>query len=201
MRLVTLGVGAMNSPRFAPAGLLVAHRGVRVMIDGGPGAEPPERLDAWLVTDERAELMAEIRRSAAARGLLPCAGSFRSSVAHRGQAGRPHQPRRLWLPHPSGRPHGHLGPGILSIPAVGAPGRSHVRGGLCVESSDPVCRRGRGPRRRVTIAEAARRWGVRRLVFAHVGRPTLWALAQGATPPFGEFAVDGQVFLVRRRAA
>ena len=46
------------------------------MIDGGPGAEPPARLDAWLVTDERAELMAEIRRSAAARGLSPRAGSF-----------------------------------------------------------------------------------------------------------------------------
>src|SRR5829696_547565 len=53
MRLVTLGVGAANSPRYAPAGLLVARRGVRVVLDGGPGAEPPGRLDAWLVADER----------------------------------------------------------------------------------------------------------------------------------------------------
>src|SRR5207247_10642048 len=29
VRLVTVGVGAQNSPRFGPAGLLVAHRGVR----------------------------------------------------------------------------------------------------------------------------------------------------------------------------
>lgn len=66
MRLVTVGVGAMNSPRHEPAGLFVAHEGVRVMIDGGPGAEPPPVLDAWLVSDEGAELIAQIRRSAAA---------------------------------------------------------------------------------------------------------------------------------------
>jgi len=68
VRLVTLGVGAQNSPRYAPAGLLVAHGGVRVMIDGGPRAVAPARLDAWLVTDPRGELIAathsleEIRR-------------------------------------------------------------------------------------------------------------------------------------------
>jgi hypothetical protein len=73
MRLVTVGVGAQNSPRFAPAGLLVSHRGTRVMIDGGPGAEPPGRVDAWLVTDERAELIASIRRLAGARGIAAVA--------------------------------------------------------------------------------------------------------------------------------
>src|SRR5215218_9382214 len=63
MRLVTLGVGAANSARYAPAGLLVARRGVRVMLDGGPGAEP-------------AELRSQLRRLAAERGLRPHAGSF-----------------------------------------------------------------------------------------------------------------------------
>jgi hypothetical protein len=63
MRLVTLGVGAAASPRYLPAGLLVARRGVRVMLDGGPGAEPPGRVDAWLVTDERAELLSHIKIS------------------------------------------------------------------------------------------------------------------------------------------
>jgi len=48
----------MNSPRFAPAGLLVRCGDAAVAIDGGPGAEPPEALDAWLVTDEHAELRA-----------------------------------------------------------------------------------------------------------------------------------------------
>jgi hypothetical protein len=76
MRLVTLGVGAAASPRYAAAGLLVARCGVRVMLDGGPGAEPAGRLDAWLVTDERAELRSQLRRLAAERGLCPHAGSF-----------------------------------------------------------------------------------------------------------------------------
>jgi hypothetical protein len=76
MRLVTLGVGAAASPRYAPAGLLVVRGGVRVMLDGGPGAVPAGRLDAWLVTDERAELRSQLRRLAAERGLRPHAGSF-----------------------------------------------------------------------------------------------------------------------------
>jgi hypothetical protein len=52
----------------------------------------------------------------------------------------------------------------------------------------------------LTVAAAARRRGVRRLVFAHIGRPTLRALSRGARPPFGEFAVDGQVFIAAREA-
>ena len=74
--MVTVGVGAANSPRYAPAGLLVARGGVRVMLDGGPGAAPSGRLDAWLVTDERAELRSQLRRLAAEQGLRPYAGSF-----------------------------------------------------------------------------------------------------------------------------
>jgi hypothetical protein len=40
LRLTLLGVGAMNSPRYPPAGLPVRYRRRAVMIDGGPGAEP-----------------------------------------------------------------------------------------------------------------------------------------------------------------
>jgi hypothetical protein len=69
MRLTLLDVTAMNSPRYAPAGLLVEHRRLRVMLDGGPGAEPDGEFDAWLVTDERGELSGEICRPALARGL------------------------------------------------------------------------------------------------------------------------------------
>src|SRR5579875_1807881 len=70
-RLTLLGVGAMRSPRFAPAGLLVEHGHDRVMLDGGPGADPRGRLDAWLVTDLRAELIREIRALAWAFRLEP----------------------------------------------------------------------------------------------------------------------------------
>jgi hypothetical protein len=80
MRLVTLGVGAQNSPCHAPAGLLISCVGVRVMIDGGPGAEPGGRLDAWLITDERAELIGAIRKLARARRLVPYVGDFRKNA-------------------------------------------------------------------------------------------------------------------------
>jgi hypothetical protein len=50
-----LGIGAMASERYAPAGLLVERRGRAIMIDGGPGAEPDRPVEDWLVTDERAE--------------------------------------------------------------------------------------------------------------------------------------------------
>jgi hypothetical protein len=54
-RLTLLGVGAMNSPRFAPAGLLVEHEGSRVALDGGPGAEPEGPIDArWTWPARRA---------------------------------------------------------------------------------------------------------------------------------------------------
>ncbi len=41
LRLTLPGVGAMNSPRFTPAGLLLRYGKLRVAFDGGTGAEPP----------------------------------------------------------------------------------------------------------------------------------------------------------------
>ena len=61
----------MASPRYAPAGLLIEAAEQGLMIDGGKGAEPGGKLDGWLVTDEHAELISEIRRLAAAHGLRP----------------------------------------------------------------------------------------------------------------------------------
>ena len=49
------------------------------------------------------------------------------------------------------------------------------------------------------VAEAARRHRVGRLVFAHIGRPTIRATDRGEQPVFGEFARDGQVFRVTGR--
>ena len=46
-RFTLLGVGAMNSPRYAPAGLLIEQSQVRVAIDGGPGAEPARSWPGW----------------------------------------------------------------------------------------------------------------------------------------------------------
>lgn len=41
------------------------------------------------------------------------------------------------------------------------------------------------------VAEQAARYGVRRLVFAHIGRPAIAALDAGQVPPFGEIGVEG----------
>lgn len=119
------------------------------MIDGGPGAAPGGRLDAWLVTDERAELIGAIRRLARAKGLRPYAGSFRKD-------GVGVERRRL------------------------------------IHTNHPTYYV-------VAVARGARRLGVKRLVFAHIGRPTVRALSRGKRPPFGEQATDGQAFLIGRK--
>jgi hypothetical protein len=198
MRCVTLGVGAQRSPRYAPAGLLVSHARVRVMIDGGPGAEPPGRIDAWLVTDERAELIAAIRRLAASRGLRACAGDFargalaieRRPVVHtshpaygyRIRAGRA---TAVWAPEFWRFPAWARGADLMFAEAAAWDRPIRFAGGVG------------GHLDVLAVAKAARRAAVRRLVFAHVGRPTLRALAHGRRPPFGEFARDGQAFVLR----
>ena len=58
--------------------MLLRYGRSRIAFDGGPGAEPPpDRLNAWLVTDERAELRASIRRAAANRQVEAHAGNLR----------------------------------------------------------------------------------------------------------------------------
>jgi hypothetical protein len=199
VRLVTLGVGAMNSPRFAPAGLLVAHRGVRVMIDGGPGAEPPGRIDAWLVTDERAELIGRIRRLAADRGLRPVAAPFRCRGLRIERRSVVHTRHPTWgyLIRSGGRAVAwapefyRFPPWARGADLMFADGSSWDRPIRFVAGAG-------GHADVLTTARAARRCGVGRLVFAHIGRPTLRALARGARPPFGELASDGQIFVVGR---
>ena len=200
MRFVTLGVGAQASPRYAPAGLLVAHAGVRVMIDGGPGAMPPTRLDAWLVTDERSELITPIRRMAEQRGLIPYAGPFQRGSLHITDRSVVHTKHPtcgywieaagmtvVWAPEFYEFPRWARGADLMFAEAA-AWNRSirfagGVGGHLDVQAT----------------AQAATRHSIRRLVFAHIGRPTLRALDRGLQAPFGEFARDGQVFVCRRK--
>jgi Beta-lactamase superfamily domain len=202
MTLVALGVGAQRSPRYAPAGLLVLHRGRRVMIDGGGGAVPRGRLDAWLVTDDRAELIADIRRLAGRWHLIPRAASFRGDglaierkavthTSHPTYGYRIEAQGRVivWAPEFMRFPRWARGADLMFAEAAGwdRPIRfaGRVGGHLDV----------------VSVARAARDHGVKRLVFAHIGRPTLRALERHARPSFGEFAVDGQRFAVPRACA
>ncbi len=201
MRVTLLGVGAMASPRHAPAGLLVEHRGARVMLDGGPGAVPDGPLDAWLVTDARAELIGPIRRLAAARGLAPRVGAYRRGdlrivprrVVHTAHptygyliaAGRR---RIVWAPEFLRFPAWAAGAALVFADAAGWDQPIRFAGGAG----------GHAAARAVAVAARARRVG--RLVFAHLGRPTLRALDAGLRPPFGEIGVEGRTYRLPRRA-
>jgi hypothetical protein len=200
MRLTTLGVGAQNSPRYAPAGLLVACRGVRVMIDGGLGAVPAGALDAWLVTDARSALIADIRTHAAARGLVPYAGPFaraglrirKRAVVHTSHptCGYRIEAARgvvVWAPEFYEFPRWARGAQLMFAEAAGWDRPIRFAGGVGGHLDVQA------------VARAASRHGIARLVFAHIGRPTLHALDRGLRPMFGEFACDGQVFIVSAR--
>lgn len=197
LRLVTLGVGAQASPRYAPAGLLVQHGGARVMIDGGPGSAPGGKLAAWLVTDVQGELMPRLRELAGAKGLEPYAGPFGAKglaiechpVVHTshpafGYLIRASGKRVVWAPE------------FFEFPAW--VGNVDLMFAEAAGWNRPIGFRGSvgGHLDTLAVAEAARRRGVRRLVFAHIGRPTLRAINQGKTPPFGELGADRRHYIL-----
>ncbi|HYM50453.1 MAG TPA: hypothetical protein VET65_07735 [Candidatus Limnocylindrales bacterium] len=201
LRLTTLGVGAAASPRYRPAGLLIDAGRVRVMMDGGPGAAPAGELAAWLVTDEQSELIADIRRLGRRRGLLPRAGSFRRRclqierrpvvhTSHPAWGYRITWGRRtvVWAPEFFRFPRWAAGADLMFAEAAGWDRPIRFAGGVG------------GHLDALAVARAAARQGVRRLVYAHIGRPTIRAIDRGDRPPFGEFARDGQLFVLRSTA-
>ena len=194
-RFTLLGVGAMNSPRYAPAGLLVEQSHVRVAIDGGPGAEPAGPLAAWLVTDERAELIRELRRLAAAHGLVPAVSAFHASgltITPRAVVHTSHPAygylieadgkRTAWAPEFLEFPSWAAGVDLMFAEAAGW--ARPIRFARGTGGHAPA----------LEVAEQAARHGVRRLVFAHIGRPAIAALDAGHVPPFGEIGADGAVY-------
>jgi hypothetical protein len=50
----------------------------------------------------------------------------------------------------------------------------------------------------LAVSRVAKERQVRRLVFAHIGRPTIRAMGRGERPPFGCFGHDGARFEPRR---
>ena len=189
----------MNSPRYRPAGLLVAYGRRRLCLDGGPGAEPPVEVDGWLLTDDRAELRGPIRRLAAELGVEPPgvrqadmdglrvrpkpvehtnhpAYGYLIESGHR---------RVVWAPEFWTFPSWANGADLMFADAAGWNRPIRFRGGVgghaCVLES----------------AETARTRGVRRLVFAHIGRPSIRARDAGERPPFGEWGEEGRTYVVR----
>jgi hypothetical protein len=195
MRCTLLGVGAMNSPRYRPAGLLTAWRGHRVALDGGDGADPGPGIDAWLVCDERGELMPSLRRRAHELGVRAQVAAHEAAgvrirpleVRHTsrptyGYLAETEQARVVWAPEFWEFPGWAAGADLMFADAAGwdRPIRfaKGVGGHACVWET----------------VEQARAHGVRRLVFAHIGRPTIRAIDRGERPSFGEWGVEHRTY-------
>jgi hypothetical protein len=198
VRLTLLGTGAMNSPRFAPAGLLARWGAAAVAFDGGPGAEPPAGVAAWLVTDEHAELRAALRRLARAHGVAApaVAGYAAGGVAIRPfpveHTSHPAYGYRItagsrvavWAPEFWRFPDWADGADLMFAEAAGWNRPIRFRGGVGGHASV------------AQVAEDAARRGVARVVYAHIGRPSIRAIDAGLQPPFGEWGVEGRTYAV-----
>lgn len=201
LRLTLIGVGAMNSPRYAPAGLLLRYAGHHVAFDGGPGAEPRVRLDAWLVTDERSELRTALRRLAGQHGLTPAVAEHVAGgldirphpVAHTshptcGYTIRAGNRLVVWAPEFWQFPVWAGGADLMFADAAGWLRPIRFRGGVGGHASVHG------------TAGDAIRYGVRRIVYAHIGRPAIRAIDQGLRPPNGEWGVQGRTYQLRVRS-
>jgi hypothetical protein len=195
LRLTLVGVGAMNSPRYAPAGLLVEYGSSRVMIDGGPGATTKRGVSAWLVTDECSELIREIHKLAQQKGLEPEVASYRSdgltveprAVVHTshptcGYLIRVAGKKIVWAPEFLVFPSWAKGADLMFAEAAGWKRPIFFRGGVGGHASVNQ------------VARDAIKYKVKRLVFTHIGRPSIKAIDAGERPVFGEFAADGDVY-------
>jgi hypothetical protein len=173
-RLILLGVGTAGSPRFAPAGLLIEYGHTRVGIDGGPGSEPPETVDAWLVRDD--DPHPDLLRIAHDTGMNePAAGPFEHGALHVDPvpAGDGLHVYRI----ASGHRTAVWAPEFDAFPE-------------CAEGANLVFS---GPGAGVdATAEEARRLRVGRLVFVLLDEPAFAAdLDAGKDPPYGEWGQEG----------
>jgi hypothetical protein len=188
----------MNSPRYKPAGLLVQFGRRRVMIDGGSGAAPSGKLDAWLVSDDRCELIREIRALADTRGVNTCVDSYKSS-------GLSIQPRKVvHTTHPTygyeilaARKKIVWAPEFLEFPRWAAGADLMFAEGAGWNRPIRFAKGVGGHAAALEVARQAQERGVKRLVIAHIGRPTIRAEDAGEQLPFGEFGVEGKVYTVR----
>jgi hypothetical protein len=159
-------------------------------------------LDGWLVTDEQGELIAAIRKLARLRNLVPRVASYCSDaiiikprpVVHTshdayGYLIEAEDRKIVWAPEFFEFPSWARSADLMFAEAAGWNRPIYFRGGV----GGHACA--------VEVARLAQRRGVQRLVFAHIGRPTIRAMDSGDCLPFGEFAKDGDVYCVSRAGA
>jgi len=195
VRLTLVGVGAMNSPRFAPAGLLVRHNRCAVLLDGVGSSGIP--LDAWLVCDLQSELRSAISRAAASIDLTPTVSAFSRygltltphPVSHTSHPtyGYTIQTRHslaVWAPEFWTFPSWAFGAGIMFAEAAGWNRPIRFRGGVGGHASA------------LAVCQAAQAHEIGRLVLAHIGRPSIRAIDAGLPLPFGEWGTDGATYTV-----
>jgi len=167
------------------------------MLDGGGGETFDIPAEAWLVSDERAEEISAIRARCRTWGIDPRCHPWQSgdlsvepqAVVHTSHptAGYLLQTRRskvVWAPEFWTFPSWAAGADLMFAEAAGW--RRPVRFAHGVGGHAAV----------LVTAEEARSAGVRRLVFAHIGRPCIKARDAGLPPPFGEWGDPGMTFQV-----
>jgi hypothetical protein len=185
----------MNSPRYAPAGLLIEYGQERVILDGGPGAVAEGKVSAWLVSDERSELIGKIRKLAKNKGLEPGVATFRTNglliepkaVVHTshptwGYLVHVRNKKLVWAPEFLVFPRWARGADLMFAEAAGWKRAILFRGGVGGHASVDQ------------VACDAQKFKVAKLVFSHIGRPTIRAKDAGLHPAFGEFGADGDSY-------
>ena len=187
----------MNSPRYEPAGLLVQHGKTCVMIDGG-GAKPKHKIIAWLVTDERGELIREIRELARPMDLEPAVTGFSDGLSIKphlvihtshdayGYTVEACGKKVVWAPEFLKFPRWAKGADLMFVEAAAWNRPILFRGG--VGGHAPVAQ----------VSRDAVKHEIKRLVFVHIGRPTIRAIDAGKRAAFGEFGRDGDLYLITR---
>lgn len=180
-RLILLGIGTAQSARFAPAGLLLEYGHIRVGIDGGPGSEPAENIDCWLVSDDRGPLQDDLCEIAHETGMpKPTVMAYH------------HGPLKIDPVSVADHRYGYR-IGIGHHVAAWAP--RTVEFPVWAEGTDLMFADGALDWPEIQeLARTAKRLRVQRLVFVRLGAAALSAVDAGKRPWYGEWGEEGRTY-------
>lgn len=193
VRCTLTGVGALASPRFLHAGLLLEYKSLAIIFDGGEYIPHVVRnAHAWLLTDMRGEHVSKVRQAARRWNVIPSQRRLTVEgvmitpmpVVHTNHPTcgylieTPYR-KIAWCPEYYAWPKWCRNLDLMFSEAAGWDRPIHfagkVGGHMCVYD----------------IAKKARQNQIKKLVYCHIGRPVLRAMDLGLHPPFGEFGREG----------